>query len=135
MSKVLNSDAYKVEYDNLISSGNHPIDVTVVNVESGHGVLKRGTVLSHVVVEAVEAVGDTPAVEAFVGYRVLGTNKTDAKFIIADDVDTTTTSGSNVPVTVYKSGGFNANALIADANYTIPTSVYEKLRTVGIFID
>lgn len=141
MSTLLNKDEYTVDYDKLISSGKHPVDVTVVNVESGQGVLRRGTVLSHVVVQAVEAqeaVGNTPAVEAvdgFDGYRVLGTNMEDAKYVIAEDVDTTSTSGNSIPVTVYKSGGFNASALIAEPGYTIPTSVYETLRTVGIYID
>lgn len=131
MPDLLNKDEYTVSYDELIT-GKHPIDVTVVNVESGQGVIKRGTVLSHVVVQAVD---NNPAVKAFDGYRVLGTDKTDAKYIVAEDVDTTTTLGSNIPVTVYKSGGFNAKALIADTSYTIPTSVYETLRTVGIFIN
>ena len=141
MPDLLNKDEYTVNYDKLISDGKHPIDVTVVNIESGQGFIKRGTVLSHVIVQAVEAQeanGQNPeveAVEAFDGFRVLGTGKTDAKYIVAEDVDTTATSGSNVPVTVYKSGGFNAKALIAEPNYTIPTSVYETLRTVGIYID
>lgn len=140
MSTILNQSAYSVEYDKLISSGKHPADITVIEVESNQGILKRGTVLSHVItdaVEAAEASGDIPAieaVEAFDGYRVLGTNKTDAKYIVSDEVDTISTDDT-VPVTVYKSGNFNAPALIADADYEIPTSVYETLRDVGIFVD
>lgn len=120
--KLQNQEAYAVSYDKLISSGRHPIDVTVIDVESGQGILKRGTVLSHVVTEA------------FDGYRVLGTDKTDAKFIVTDDTDTTS-DDSTVQVTVYKSGEFNADALIADENYEIPASVYENLRHVGIFVN
>lgn len=119
---LLNEKKYSVEYDKLISGGRHPIDVTVISIEANQGILRRGTVLSHVVTEA------------FDGYKVLGENKTDAKFIIADDVDTESTDDM-VPVTVYKSGGFNANALIADEGYDIPTSIFENLRSVGIFIE
>ena len=129
MSTLLNKDEYTVDYDKLISSGKHPVDVTIVNVESGQGVLKRGTVLSHVVIQAVENI------DGFDGYRVLGTNMEDAKFVIAEDVDTTSNAGNSIPVTVYKSGGFNAGALIAEPGYTIPARVYETLRTVGIYID
>lgn len=119
---LLNQNAYEVGYDKLVSSGRHPLDVTIINVEANQGVLKRGTVLAHV------------DIEEFNGYRVLSTEYEDAKFIVADDVNTSSEE-STVSVTVYKSGTFNASALIADDDYTITSATCEKLREVGIFIE
>lgn len=46
MSEVLNNSSYDdMLYDNLLVSTKHSLDVNIVNIASGQGVVVRGTVL------------------------------------------------------------------------------------------
>lgn len=123
MSEILNQ-SHEMRYDNLVVSSKHDLDVKIVNVASGQGVLKRGTVL---------------AVTSESTYVVCGSELDDnvtatANCIVSDSVDTGTETGFEVPVVVYISGNVNVNALIVADGYELSDTDKETLRNAGLFL-
>lgn len=125
MSILLNSQAYEVKPDRLVYDANHPIDVKVINVASGSGKIKKGTVL------ALTSAG-TYVVK---GVALAEGVTSRANCIVAEDVDTGSTNGSNIPVEVYVSGHFNTNELVVADTYTLTVTDKEELRNAGIYLD
>lgn len=124
MSQLLNSTAYDVKPDSLIQDSKHPIDVTTVSVDTGVGVLRRGTVLSLTSENKYVVMGTT-----------LGSGVTaKANCVVCDDVDTTASTGGTTAVPVYISGSLNKNALTVEEGYTLTQTDIEDLRNAGIFI-
>lgn len=124
MSQIMNNKGTDISYDNLIYSSLHPIDVKVISVPQGLGVLKRGTVMSLVKETGAFVIcGNTVEAKTVV-----------ANCIIADDVDTGTTGSGTVGAVVYISGNFNKNCLILKDSYSLTTADIENLRSSGIFI-
>lgn len=104
-----------VGYDNLIHGLTPPAEVFHVQLAAGQGVLKRGTLLA----------------TADGGMKKISSATTGkANAVLADDVDT----GDTVVAVAYRTGHFNANALIVADGYEITAADKEALRTVGILL-
>jgi len=88
------------EYDGLIADASIPVLKAAVSLESGQGVLLRGSVLGKAADGKVVLVG--------------GTRVATAEYILADDIDTGTVVGTPISVITYASGAFNRFALIID---------------------
>lgn len=104
-----------VGYDNLIHGLTPPAEVFHVQLAAGQGVLKRGTLL---------ATADGGMV------KISSATTGKANAVLADDVDT----GDTVVAVAYRTGHFNANALIVADGYEITAADKEALRTVGILL-
>jgi hypothetical protein len=111
-----------VEFDNLFNSSRFEPDVIGVTIESGEGILIRGTVLSI-----------NTATNKCV---VLGTEAEEGEVlepfaILTDAIDATSTEAYG---TAYRTGDFNRNALIVNDGYELSTADELALRKVGIMI-
>lgn len=116
MSTRLDKTIGAVGYDNLIN-GVHPgAEVFHVELKAGQGVLERGTLLA-------------AADGGMVKISAATTGKANA--VLADTVDTT--DGAVVAV-AYRTGHFNANALIVADGYEITAADREALRVAGILV-
>ncbi len=105
--------------DNLIAGENVPVQVKGITILAGQGVLKRGSVLGIITASGKGLLVDKAAID--------GSN--DAKFILADDTDTT----ADVVAQCYQSGLFNREALIFAAVNTAADHE-DSLRQYGIFL-
>ena len=101
--------------DNLINSA-YTTDACHVTVASGQGKLARGTAL------AVNA--DGKAV-------ILGTASATANWILAKDVDATS---SDVVTVAYREGHFNTDQLIVKGGYTITEADKAEYRQKNIIL-
>lgn len=106
-----------VGYDNLFNGLTPGAEVFSVQLAAGQGVLERGTLLA-----------------AADGGMVMISDATTGKAnaVLADPVDTGT--GEAVHAVAYRTGHFNANALIVAEGYEITAADKEALRVVGILI-
>lgn len=119
MSKRLDETLGYVGPDNLIADMYPPADIFTVNVKTGQGTLKRGSLL---------ALADS-------GMELIATATTGkANAVLAEPVDTGETTGNTVPAIAYRTGHFNANVLIVAEGYTITAADKEALRTAGILL-
>ena len=121
-----------VGFDNLIHGLFPPVEVFSVQIAAGQGVLERGSLL---------AVGDD-------GMELISSTTTGkANAVLAEPVDTGgpaaqeeedgTEDGADAePVTAiaYRTGHFNANALIVAEDYEITAEDKEALRMAGILL-
>ncbi len=106
----------EVGQDNLIAKLWPPAETFAVKVKSGEGVLKRGSVL---------ALNEGE-------YTLLSTETTGkANCILADDVDATEAEAVAV---AYRTGHFNAKALMLKEGYTLSEADREELRKDGILL-
>lgn len=111
----LDENLGSVGYDNLINGIEPGAEVFSVTLAGGQGVLKRGTLL---------ATADGGMVMISAGT----TGKANA--VLADDINTAeSTTG-----VAYRTGHFNANALIVADGYEITAEDKEALRVAGILI-
>lgn len=122
---LLNNTSYEVKPDNLIVDSKHPVDVKTVKIKANQGIVKRGTVLSFA----------EPTDEYIVFGTTLAGGQTSSKAncIVADEVDTTSTSPT-VVVTVYVSGHFNKGELITSGVTTLDATSIQELRAFGVFV-
>lgn len=128
MEHLLNRDAYKVEYDNIIYDTSHPISVNIIEMESPATILKRGTILG---------------LDKDGGYFILGTTITsgetvttiagEAVAVVQDTIDCTKETGK-VTVPVYVSGKVNKNYLVTAENYELTDTDIIALRKNGIYV-
>ena len=123
MSTLLNNTLYEVTPDKLIIDSKQPLDVKIISIKANQGKLKRGTVISLTNTEEYVVFGSLVAAQT--------TAK--ANCIIADEVDTTSTTATANAV-VYISGNFNKNALIVTEGSSLDAGDIEDLRAVGIFV-
>ena len=107
--------------DNLVIGANVPILVKGLTIVTGQGVLARGSVLG---VITTGGKGKLVAKASVDGSQT-------AKFILADDVDTT---AADIVAQVYQSGSFNRKALIFAADNTAADHE-DSLRRYGIFLN
>lgn len=105
--------------DNLIAGENVPIQVKGVTILKS-GAIKRGSVLGIVTASGKAVLADKDAVDG----------SKDAKYILADDVDTT---AADVVAQCYVSGLFNREALIFAEDNTAADHE-DNLRQYGIFL-
>lgn len=105
--------------DNLIAGENVPVQVKGVTLLAGQGILKRGSVIGIITVGGKGLLVDKAALDG----------SKDAKFILADDTDTT----ADVVAQCYQSGLFNREALIFAADNTAADHE-DNLRQYGIFL-
>ncbi|MDF2891238.1 MAG: bacteriophage lambda head decoration protein [Clostridia bacterium] len=105
--------------DNLIAGENVPIQLNGITILAGQGVLKRGSVIGII---TASGKGKHVAKASVDGSEI-------AKFILADDVDTT----ADVVAQCYQSGLFNREALIFPAANTAADHE-DSLRQYGIFL-
>lgn len=124
MSKRLDETLGTVGYDNLINGLYPPAEPFSVVIRKGSAetTYKRGTVL------ALSEDGK---------YVILGTaavsNETlTANCVLAEDV--TVGTANDETAVAYRTGHFNSNALIMDAEHTFSAADKEALRGVGILI-
>lgn len=124
MSKRLDETLGTVGYDNLINGLYPPAEPFSVVIRKGSAetTYKRGTVLA--------LAGDGK-------YVILGTaaasNETlTANCVLAEDV--TVGTANDETAVAYRTGHFNSNALIMDAEHTFSAADKEALRGVGILI-
>lgn len=124
MSKRLDETLGTVGYDNLINGLYPPAEPfsVVICKGSAETTYKRGTVLA--------LAGDGK-------YVILGTaaasNETlTANCVLAEDV--TVGTANDETAVAYRTGHFNSNALIMDAEHTFSAADKEALRGVGILI-
>lgn len=117
MSKRLDENLGAVGFDNLINGMYPPAEPFSVKVKQGQGVLKRGSLL---------ATGES-------GLELISSTTTGkANAVLAEDVDTG--SEEAVVAIAYRTGHFNANALIVGDEYTITAEDKEALRVAGILL-
>lgn len=103
------------EFENLFNSAYPPADVFGVELAAGQGVLERGTLL---------AVSDGGMV------KISAATTGKANAVLAETVDTAETTYGQA----YRTGHFNANALIVAASYEITAADKEALRVAGILV-
>lgn len=116
MSKMLNEKIGAVEYDGIINSACNA-DVATVQLKSGIGVLKRGTIVTGTAGGAQE-----PLKEALTSSTL--------PYILTDDVDTSVTAVA----TAYRTGHFNRNKLITNGSYKLSAADEEIMRAAGILL-
>lgn len=117
MSKRLDENLGAVGFDNLINGMYPPAEVFTVSVKQGQGVLKRGSLL---------ATGEG-------GMELISSTTTGkANAVLAEDVDTGAEAAVNA--IAYRTGHFNANALIVGEGYTVTAADKEALRVAGILL-
>lgn len=115
MATRLDENLGTVGFDNLINGLTPPAEVFHVTLAADQGVLKRGTLLA----------------TADGGMKMIGADTTGkANAVLADDVNT----GDTVVAVAYRTGHFNANALIVADGYEITAVDKEALRTAGILL-
>lgn len=106
-----------VGFDNLINGVYPPAEIFSVQVKTGQGVLKRGTLL---------ATGTT-------GMELISETTTGkANAILAEPMDTEATDSDTVTAIAYRTGHFNTNRLIVAEGYEITAADREALRVAGI---
>lgn len=113
------SNAGQFNYDGLIADTSFPVQTAGVPVASGQGVLVRGSVL-----------GKTDAGDIIL---VGGATSATAEYILADDLDTTQTTGNKINAITYVSGAFNRAALIIDGEGTIDNHEAD-LKKFGLYL-
>lgn len=107
--------------DKLIAGAAVPVLTDGVNIASGQGILKRGSVIGIITVSGKGKLCDSESEDGSEA----------AKFILAEDeIDTT---AADVMATVYKTGEFNRKALVFGANGA-PDTLDVELRGVGIHL-
>ena len=129
MSKRLDENLGNVGYDGLIVANEPVADVFTVTIRkeaTAAATYKRGTVLAL----SEGTAGDGK-------YVILGTaavtNETlTANCVLAEDV--TVGTANDETAVAYRTGHFNSNALIMDAEHTFSAADKEALRGVGILI-
>ena len=112
-----------VGFDNLINGTYPPAEVYSVEVASGQGVLKRGSVLAiDTLANPLLLIDDSACTGEF------------PRAILAETVDTGSVPESKVKALAYRTGHFNANSLITGNGYELTAENKEKLRSLGILI-
>lgn len=107
------------KYDGLIADASLPVLEAAVSIESGQGVLLRGSVLGKTAAGKVILVG--------------GATTATAEYILADDIDTGSSVSTPITVITYVSGAFNRKALIIDGAGKIED--YETdLKKFGLYL-
>lgn len=122
MGKLYTKSADSVTYDNLFIGDNNTVDIQTksVNLQSGQGILKRGTVVGVITASGLAVKVDSTHAD--------GSQTADS--ILTDDVDTT---AGNTVTTAYTAGTFNRKALIFGGTDT--ASQHEiRLRELGIYL-
>lgn len=105
----------------LIADSKFPTDVVLVKIAkaAAEETLKRGTVLE---------VSDTGECSI-----LAGTAGSTAAYILADDVELSTTEA--VSAEAYQTGKFVRNSLIVKDGYTMTVSDEKALRDAGIYLE
>lgn len=118
-----------VGFDNLINGLYPPAEVFSVQLASGQGTLERGTLLASgdngMTMIAAATTGKANAVLA---------EPVDTGEAAANDAGTDTAEAETVTAIAYRTGHFNANALIVADGYEITAADKEALRVAGILI-
>lgn len=118
MNKELLNKVGSVGQDNLFAKLFPPAETFGVTIKAGAGQLERGTVL---------VLGDDGT------YTMLNTETTSkANCVLADPVDASGDTG--VTGVAYRTGHFNARALIVADGYTMTVTDKEELRKGGILL-
>lgn len=131
MSKRLDETLGTVGYDNLINGSYPPAEPFSVVIRKGAAetTYKRGTVLALSSSDGKYVILGTAAASGGDG----GTAETlTANAILAEDV--TVGTANDETAVAYRTGHFNSNALIMDAEHTFSAADKEALRGVGILI-
>lgn len=125
-----------VGFDNLINGLYPPAEVFSVQLASGQGTLERGTLLASgdngMTMIAAATTGKANAVLA----EPVDTGEAAANDAAggADGEGTDTAEAETVTAIAYRTGHFNANALIVADGYEITATDKEALRVAGILI-
>jgi hypothetical protein len=120
MPNLYQKQADSTEYDKLFADLNIDREVKSVNLKSGQGILKRGTVLGTITATGKSLKVNSTAVD--------GSQVSDS--ILTDDVDTT---AADVVATAYSAGSFNRQALVFGGTDTAANHEV-RLRELGIFL-
>ena len=120
MSKRLDETLGTVGYDNLINGLYPPAEPFSVVIRKGSAetTYKRGTVLA--------------LSEGTAGTAAASNETLTANCVLAEDV--TVGTANDETAVAYRTGHFNSNALIMDAEHTFSAADKEALRGVGILI-
>lgn len=103
--------------DNLINSNVPVADVVTVSLAASQGVLTRGSVVT----------GTAGTALSLAKAALVATNAT---YVLAEDVDATSaTTGI-----AYRTGHFNADALVVASTYTLTAADKQVLRAQGILV-
>ena len=129
MSKRLDETLGTVGYDNLINGSYPPAEPFSVVIRKGAAETTYGTVLALSSSDGKYVILGTAAASGGDG----GTAETlTANAILAEDV--TVGTANDETAVAYRTGHFNSNALIMDAEHTFSAADKEALRGVGILI-
>lgn len=130
MSKRLDETLGTVGYDNLINGLYPPAELFSVVIRKGSAetTYKRGTVLAL----SEGTAGDGKYVYVILGTAAASNETLTANCVLAEDV--TVGTANDETAVAYRTGHFNSNALIMDAEHTFSAADKEALRGVGILI-
>ena len=129
MSKRLDENLGSVGYDGLIVANEPVADVFTVTIRkeaTAAATYKRGTVLAL----SEGTAGDGKYV--ILGTAAVSNETLTANCVLAEDV--TVGTANDETAVAYRTGHFNSNALIMDAEHTFSAADKEALRGVGILI-
>lgn len=131
MSKNLVNKVGESGQDNLIARLFPRALTTGIKVAAGEGVLKRGTILAAQEDGTCIAYGKIAVADGEDGDTQETTPATPS-YILADDVDA---SGDEaISAVAYRSGNFNANAVIVNKGYILTAADKDALRKYDIVL-
>lgn len=124
MEVLLNKDAYKAGYGNVVYDSSQPLHVSIIEMDSPGKEVINGTVIGK---------DDTGA------FYILGAKKNEATItgeavaVTCETMDCTGVDGKvNLPV--YESGNIDKNYLITENDYELTDDDVMNLRKNGIFL-
>lgn len=118
MAKSLINDLGAVGYDNLINSNVPEADAVMVKLAASQGVLPRGALI-------------TGTAGGELSQAAAALTATNATYVLADETDTGTAA---VNAMAYRTGNFNADALVCAGGYVLTAADKEILRNAGIMV-
>lgn len=124
MEVLLNKDAYKARYGNVVYDSSQPLHVSIIEMDSPGKEVIKGTVIGK----------DDTGAFYILGAKKGGTTITgEAVAVVCETMDCTGVDGkANLPV--YESGNLDKNYLITENDYELTDDDVANLRKNGIFL-
>lgn len=129
MERNMNTNAFLVEYDNLIYGSSQPIHTDVITIKTSES-MKRGTMIAKVsTTNRYIILGENLTAEETQANGVAVPDCITAQDIAVEDI-----AGEEVVVAVYTSGLFNGNSIQYKNEHELTEAELDELRKKGILI-